>query len=279
MSAKRYLFSACKTPQTSFQCVLSDTISKAISSVVFSVLSLFIFTANVSLFFLWAGGGGFIATMVWLVGIALVALKLPPIYEIFDLKYDIVAYSVLIALSLLMICFSYLKTHKDPFHCNSCICDTLGLKKALCNWSANVRNSPILDYAHPLDYSIHRRRRTCRTALRQLAERCEFESITPNQILREKLEFGIRDSKGRERLLRKNNLSLQKTDEICCSHETMVQQMKVVGDVGLSVADVGTLNALSREAKRGRRRRGRGSRNTGARENNIVVRFADVSIV
>ena len=59
----------------------------------------------------------------------------------------------------------------------------------------------------------------------------------------------------------------------------MVQQTKVVGDVGLSVAGAGTMNAVSREGKRGRRRRGRGSRNTGARENNIVVHFADVSIV
>ena len=47
----------------------------------------------------------------------------------------------------------------------------------------------------------------CQTALRQLAERCEFESITPNQILGDKLEFGILDSKVRERLLRKNNLN------------------------------------------------------------------------
>ena len=155
----------------------------------------------------------------------------------------------------------------------------MGLTQALCNWSANVRNSAILDYAHPLDYSILRRRRTCRIALRQLAERCEFELITQNQILREKLEFRIRDSKGRERFLRKNNLSLKKTDEICRSHKTMVQQMKVVGDVGLSVAGAGTMNAVSREAKRGRRMRGRGSRNTGARENNTVVHFADVSIV
>ena len=51
----------------------------------------------------------------------------------------------------------------------------------------------------------------------------------------------------------------------------MVHQMKVVGDVGLSV--------VSREAKRGRRRRGLGSRNTGARENNVAVHFADVSVV
>ena len=78
-----------------------------------------------------------------------------------------------------------------------------------------------------------------RKALRQLAERCEFESITPNQILRDKLVFGIRDSKVRERLLCEKNLSLEKTDEICRSHETMVEQMKVVGDAGLSVADAG----------------------------------------
>ena len=59
----------------------------------------------------------------------------------------------------------------------------------------------------------------------------------------------------------------------------MVQQMKVVGDVGLSVADAGTMNTVSKEAKRGRRRRSRGSRNPGARENNVAVHFADVSMV
>ena len=66
-------------------------------------------------------------------------------------------------------------------------------------------------------------------------------------------------------------MSLEKTDEICRSHETMVQQMKVVGDVGLSVADAGTMNTVSKEAKRRRRTRSRGSRNTGARENNVAV--------
>ena len=58
------------------------------------------------------------------------------------------------------------------------------------------------------------------TALRQLVERCEVESITPNQILHDKLMFGIRDSKVCERLLHEKNLSLEKTDEICRSHET-----------------------------------------------------------
>ena len=57
-------------------------------------------------------------------------------------------------------------------------------------------------------------------------------------------------------------MSLEKTDEICRFHEA-----KVVCDVGLSVADAETVNAMSRGAKGGRRRRGRGSRNADAREN------------
>ena len=101
-----------------------------------------------------------------------------------------------------------------------------------------------------------------RTALRQLAERCEFESITPNQILLDKLVFRIRDSKVCEK-----NLSLDKTNESCRSHETMVQQMRVVSDAGLSVADAGNVNAVSKKPKRGKHRRGRGSRNANTRGN------------
>ena len=91
--------------------------------------------------------------------------------------------------------------------------------------------------------------------------------LTPNQILRDKLVFGIRDSKVRERLLHEKNLSLEKTDEICRSHETMVQQMKVVGDAGLSVADAGNVNAVSKKPKKEKRRRGRDSRNANTRGN------------
>ena len=61
----------------------------------------------------------------------------------------------------------------------------------------------------------------------------------------------------------------RKADEICRSHETMVQQMKVVGDAG-------NVNAVSKKPKRGKRRRGRGSRNANSGE--IVVNFADVSM-
>ena len=66
-----------------------------------------------------------------------------------------------------------------------------------------------------------------------------------------KLVFGIRDSKVRERLLREKNLLLEKTVEICRSHETMVQQMRVVGNSGFkSVADARNVNAVSKKPKR-----------------------------
>ena len=47
----------------------------------------------------------------------------------------------------------------------------------------------------------------------------------------------------------------------------MVQQMRVVSDAGLSVADAGKVNAVSKRPKRGKRGRGRGSRNANTRGN------------
>ena len=81
----------------------------------------------------------------------------------------------------------------------------------------------------------------------------------------------------RERLLHEKNLSLEKTDEICRSHETMVQQIRVVSDAGLSVADAGNVNAVSKikKPKRGKRRHSRGLRNAKCGE---IVNFADVSM-
>ena len=64
-----------------------------------------------------------------------------------------------------------------------------------------------------------------RTALRKLAEGCEFNGITPDELLRDRIGFGIGDSKVRERLLREATLTLEKTDEICAS-ECMAAQIK-----------------------------------------------------
>ena len=76
-----------------------------------------------------------------------------------------------------------------------------------------------------------------KTALRKLAEGCDFDTITPDEMLRDRLIFGIRDSKVRERLLRESKLSLAKTDEIYRAAESMQNQMKIVGDLTEPEAD------------------------------------------
>ena len=69
-----------------------------------------------------------------------------------------------------------------------------------------------------------------RTSLRKLSEGCEFASITPEEILRDRLVFGIRDDKVRERLLREPSLTLTKADEICRAAESLNIQMKTITD-------------------------------------------------
>ena len=64
----------------------------------------------------------------------------------------------------------------------------------------------------------------------KLADACDFGTITPEELLRDRLIFGIRDNKVRERLLRESHLTLAKTDEICRASESMLAQMKIVGD-------------------------------------------------
>ena len=100
-------------------------------------------------------------------------------------------------------------------------------------------------------YKFHRRNQEpgesydqYRTALRKLAESCEFDKINPEEILRDKLVFGISDTKVRERLLRENKLSLAKTDEICRASESMLAQMKLVGNQGTD--RTGSINAVDK---------------------------------
>ena len=77
-----------------------------------------------------------------------------------------------------------------------------------------------------------------RTTLRKLAESCEFREITPDEILRDRLIFGIQDDKVRERLLREPRLTLAKTDEICRAAESMAVQMKMITDESLAETNV-----------------------------------------
>ena len=76
-----------------------------------------------------------------------------------------------------------------------------------------------------------------KTALCKQAEGCDFDTITPDEMLRDRLIFGIRHSKVRKRLLRESKLDLARTDEICRPAESMHAQMKIVGDVAETEAN------------------------------------------
>ena len=53
------------------------------------------------------------------------------------------------------------------------------------------------------------------TELRQLAMRCDFEHITPEEILRNRVILGITDAKLGTRLLRDANITLDRTLQTC----------------------------------------------------------------
>ena len=91
-----------------------------------------------------------------------------------------------------------------------------------------------------------------KTALRKLAEGCNFNTITPEEILCDRLVFGIRDAKVRRQLLRETSLMLKKTDEICRTSESTTEQMKVVEE-NTETNQVNTINLPNkREPRAGR---------------------------
>ena len=101
-----------------------------------------------------------------------------------------------------------------------------------------------------------------RTAVQKLAESCDFDTITLEEILRDRLVFGIRDTKVKERLLRQSGLTLAKKDEICRAAESMITQMKIVKDAETDVSKVDTVNASCNKRPNNkinrRRQRGQG---------------------
>ena len=66
------------------------------------------------------------------------------------------------------------------------------------------------------------------TSLRQIADKCDFGAITPDDLLRDRIIFGIADNKVRERLLREPELNLSKTLDICRASEMSQAQIKTV---------------------------------------------------
>ena len=126
-------------------------------------------------------------------------------------------------------------------------CDVYSTIRDWANEGEENRISPVLQkfakYCQPWKnvpferYQFNRRTQEAgesydqyKTTLRKLADGCNFDTITTDKMLRDRLIFGICDSKVRERLLRESKLSLAKTDEICRAAESMQTQMKIVGD-------------------------------------------------
>ena len=64
------------------------------------------------------------------------------------------------------------------------------------------------------------------TELRTIARNCSHDTITPDEILRDRLVLGIRDDRVRERLLRLNDLTLQQAVDQSKSSEQTQQQVK-----------------------------------------------------
>ena len=65
------------------------------------------------------------------------------------------------------------------------------------------------------------------TALRQIADKCPFDAITADDILRDRIIFGIADNKVKERLLRGSELDFAKTLDICRASTSTLQRSSV----------------------------------------------------
>ena len=82
-----------------------------------------------------------------------------------------------------------------------------------------------------------------RTALRQLAENCDFATNTPDEMLRDRLVFGTQDTKTRESLLRESAVTLARTDELCRALESSLTQLKLLEEAPANVSAVNTMTS------------------------------------
>ena len=61
-----------------------------------------------------------------------------------------------------------------------------------------------------------------------IAKNCAHDEITLDEILGDRLVLGVQDEKVREHLLRLNNLTLSKANDMCKATEQTSQQLKVI---------------------------------------------------
>ena len=85
------------------------------------------------------------------------------------------------------------------------------------------------------------------TTLRQLTARCNFAHVTKEDLLRDRIIFGIHNPKLKERLLREADLTLSKCLEICRAAELSSAQLKKVTRLNDSVT-ISAVNTILRLA-------------------------------
>ena len=81
-------------------------------------------------------------------------------------------------------------------------------------------------------------------ALRQQANLCDFSSITPDQILRDRLVCGVRDESLRQALLSKSTLTLEQCIQMCRVREQSATQTATIRSTttsGEQTADTGSV--------------------------------------
>ena len=85
------------------------------------------------------------------------------------------------------------------------------------------------------------------------------KTLHQRKILRDRLVFGIRDGRFRERLLREKDLTLKTTDEMCQAAESTREQVSAMGKDGCTAEETAAaVHVVSRRTEQGR---GANSRN------------------
>ena len=102
-----------------------------------------------------------------------------------------------------------------------------GKRNILLGWPNRDKIQPVLEsfaaYCQLLN-NVPFERHKFRSRMQEVGESYDhYRTDLTDQILRDKLVFGIQGWKVRERLLREKNLSRKKTDDIYRAHETMIQ--------------------------------------------------------
>ena len=80
------------------------------------------------------------------------------------------------------------------------------------------------------------------TDLRSKAAKCEFGTFESDMI-RDKVVFGVRDERIKERLLREADLTLNKALDVCRAAETSTQQIEAMGVTQTQALSVHTMQA------------------------------------